>query len=78
MTAYENYCRIYVSRGEPRIGDPKAPLRVNVLFQHIQKMLSGDKTVIAEAGDTWFNCQELKLPPGCGVSGIPNADFFAF
>ncbi|KAI3864969.1 hypothetical protein MKW92_040301 [Papaver armeniacum] len=32
-TAYENYHRIY-------------PLRVNILFKHIQKMLSGDSAVI--------------------------------
>nr|GFB58156.1 pyruvate decarboxylase 2-like [Tanacetum cinerariifolium] len=40
--------------------------RVNVLFEHIQKMLSGDTAVIAETGDSWFTCQKLKLPEGCG------------
>jgi len=39
---------------------------VNVLFKHIQAMLSGDTAVIAETGDSWFNCQKLKLPEGCG------------
>ncbi|CAI9261477.1 unnamed protein product [Lactuca saligna] len=29
-------------------------------------MLSGDTVVIAETGDSWFNCQKLKLPKGCG------------
>ncbi|XP_059295413.1 LOW QUALITY PROTEIN: pyruvate decarboxylase 3-like [Lycium ferocissimum] len=28
--------------------------------------LSGDIAVIAETGDSWFNCQNLKLPEGCG------------
>jgi pyruvate decarboxylase len=37
-----------------------------VLFKHIQKMLTGDNAVIAETGDSWFNCQKLKLPEGCG------------
>lgn len=42
------------------------PLRVNVLFQHIQKMLSSESAVIAETGYSWFNCQKLKLPKSCG------------
>lgn len=65
-TAYENYNRIYVPDGQPLKCIPKEPLRVNVLFQHIQKMLTGDSAVIAETGDSWFNCQKLKLPQGCG------------
>lgn len=65
-TAYENYSRIYVPDGSPLKSAPKEPLRVNVLFQHIQNMLSGDTAVIAETGDSWFNCQKLKLPEGCG------------
>ncbi|CAH2043131.1 unnamed protein product [Thlaspi arvense] len=36
------------------------------MFQHIQKMLSSETAVIAETGDSWFNCQKLKLPKGCG------------
>ncbi|KDO56720.1 hypothetical protein CISIN_1g044559mg [Citrus sinensis] len=65
-TAYENYHRIYVPEGQPPKCEPKEPLRVNVLFQHIQKMLSSETAVIAETGDSWFNCQKLKLPKGCG------------
>ncbi|XP_030524365.1 pyruvate decarboxylase 2-like [Rhodamnia argentea] len=65
-TAYENYRRIYVPEGIPLKCDPDEPLRVNILFQHIQKMLSQDTAVIAETGDSWFNCQKLKLPEGCG------------
>ncbi|KAI3441407.1 uncharacterized protein J3R85_002313 [Psidium guajava] len=65
-TAYENYRRIYVPDGRPLKCDPKEPLRVNVLYQHIQNMLSRKTTVLAEAGDPWFNCQKLKLPEGCG------------
>ncbi|KAM0897237.1 hypothetical protein ACQ4PT_022685 [Festuca glaucescens] len=34
--------------------------------RHIQKVLTGDNAVIAETGDSWFNCQKLKLPEGCG------------
>ncbi|XP_054817522.1 pyruvate decarboxylase 1-like isoform X1 [Prosopis cineraria] len=65
-TAYENYTRIYVPDGQPPKSEPTEPLRVNILFQHIQKMLSADTAVIAETGDSWFNCQKLKLPKGCG------------
>ncbi|KAL5809066.1 hypothetical protein ACOSQ3_029757 [Xanthoceras sorbifolium] len=65
-TAFENYHRIYVPDGKPLKCEPKEPLRVNVLFQHIQKMLSSETAVIAETGDSWFNCQKLKLPEGCG------------
>ncbi|CAA0836275.1 Pyruvate decarboxylase 1 [Striga hermonthica] len=65
-TAHENYLRIYVPDGRPVKAAPKEALRVNVLFQHIQEMLSGETAVIAETGDSWFNCQKLKLPAGCG------------
>ncbi|KAK8628927.1 hypothetical protein V6N13_077791 [Hibiscus sabdariffa] len=65
-TAYENYQRIFVPDGVPPKSDPKSPLRVNIMFQHIQKMLSGSTAVIAETGDSWFNCQKLRLPEGCG------------
>lgn len=65
-TAYENYSRIFVPEGQPLKCEPTEPLKVNILFQHIQKMLSADTAVIAETGDSWFNCQKLKLPEGCG------------
>ncbi|KAL4558384.1 hypothetical protein LXL04_036583 [Taraxacum kok-saghyz] len=64
--AYDNYQRIYVPDGEPVPGEPSDPLRVNIMFQHIQKMLTADTAVLAETGDSWFNCQKLKLPDGCG------------
>ncbi|QCE03361.1 pyruvate decarboxylase 2-like [Vigna unguiculata] len=65
-TAYENYARIFVPDGKPLKAEPGEPLRVNILFKHVQQMLSGDTAVIAETGDSWFNCQKLKLPKGCG------------
>lgn len=65
-TAHENYSRIYVPSGIPLKCDKHEPLRVNVLFKHIQEMLSGDSAVIAETGDSWFNCQKLRLPENCG------------
>ncbi|XP_057982953.1 pyruvate decarboxylase 1 [Malania oleifera] len=65
-TAYENYHRIFVPEGHPLHGNPKEPLRVNILFKHIQNLLSSHTAVISETGDSWFNCQKLKLPEGCG------------
>ncbi|KAG8494515.1 hypothetical protein CXB51_012175 [Gossypium anomalum] len=77
-TAVENYRRIFVPPGMPlKHGNDEPlrvnvlfkhiqPLRVNVLFKHIQDMLSKDSAVIAETGDSWFNCQKLHLPENCG------------
>ncbi|KAL5989572.1 Pyruvate decarboxylase 1 [Asimina triloba] len=65
-TATENYRRIYVPPGVPLKLDAHEPIRVNVLFKHIQGMLTGDTAVIAETGDSWFNCQKLRLPKDCG------------
>jgi pyruvate decarboxylase len=55
-----------VPEGQPAECEAGEPLRVNVLFKHIQRMLSGDSAVMAETGDSWFNCQKLRLPDGCG------------
>ncbi|CAK9321088.1 unnamed protein product [Citrullus colocynthis] len=65
-TALDNHRRIYVPPGMPLNYAKDEPLRVNVLFKHIQQMLSGDTAVIAETGDSWFNCQKLRLPENCG------------
>lgn len=32
----------------------------------LQSILSDRTAVLAETGDSWFNCQKLKLPTGCG------------
>ncbi|KAF7148006.1 hypothetical protein RHSIM_Rhsim03G0041200 [Rhododendron simsii] len=58
-TAYENYSRIFIADRLPLKCEPSEPLRVNVLFQHVQKMLSQNTAVIAETVDSWFNCQKL-------------------
>ncbi|GGI85967.1 thiamine pyrophosphate-binding protein [Legionella impletisoli] len=41
------------------------PLTTRVLFSHIQSLLNEEYAVLAETGDSWFNCMELKLPEGC-------------
>ncbi|XP_042478978.1 pyruvate decarboxylase 1-like [Macadamia integrifolia] len=65
-TALENHHRIYVPPGIALKRAQDEPLRVNILFKHIQNMLGGDTAVIAETGDSWFNCQKLRLPENCG------------
>ena len=57
---------MYVPQGKLVKPPPTEPLRTNVLFSHIQTLLSADTAVIAETGDSWFNCLKLRLPPGCG------------
>ncbi|KAG6403943.1 hypothetical protein SASPL_136177 [Salvia splendens] len=64
--AFDNYKRIFVPDGQPVKSEPAEALRVNVLFQHVQKLLTGETAVISETGDSLFNCQKLKLPEGCG------------
>ncbi|KAJ7545532.1 hypothetical protein O6H91_09G123700 [Diphasiastrum complanatum] len=65
--AYENFLRMYLPIGSClAMADSEEPLQVKVLFQHIQKMLTSSTAVLAETGDSWFNCQKLKLPEGCG------------
>jgi len=66
ITAFENYERIFVPHGVPLHCKPEEPLKVNVLFKYVQEMISGETAVIAETGDSWFNCQKLRLPDGCG------------
>ncbi|KAL3820357.1 hypothetical protein ACJIZ3_006262 [Penstemon smallii] len=65
-TGMENYRRIFVPTGVALKRDKEEPLRVNILFKHIQEMLSENSAVIAETGDSWFNCQKLRLPENCG------------
>ncbi|CAM6114831.1 unnamed protein product [Calypogeia fissa] len=65
-TAYDNFKRIFVPKGVPVKSGKGEPLRVNHLFKHVQAILTKDNAVLAETGDSWFNCQNLKLPNGCG------------
>ncbi|KAK9806019.1 hypothetical protein WJX73_005930 [Symbiochloris irregularis] len=64
-TAWEQFDRMYVGLAEPPQSAPGSPLRTKSLFKHVQRMLTEDSAVLAETGDSWFNCQKLKLPKGC-------------
>ncbi|XP_004293926.1 PREDICTED: pyruvate decarboxylase 1 [Fragaria vesca subsp. vesca] len=65
-TGMENYRRIFVPPGMPLKAQKDEPLRVNVLFKHIQDIVTPETAIIAETGDSWFNCQKLRLPENCG------------
>ena len=36
-----------------------------MLYKHLEGILSPDTALLAETGDSWFNCQKLRLPDGC-------------
>ena len=48
-TAYENYFWIFVPEGFPVKSESTEPTRVNILFRHIQIMLSSETVVIPRA-----------------------------
>ncbi|WJX82179.1 Pyruvate decarboxylase 1, variant 2 [Trifolium repens] len=49
------------------VGGPKLRVaKASDAFVELVDMLSSETAVIAETGDSWFNCQKLKLPEGCG------------
>eukprot|EP00930_Biecheleria_cincta_P055547 TRINITY_DN41865_c0_g1_i1.p1 TRINITY_DN41865_c0_g1~~TRINITY_DN41865_c0_g1_i1.p1 ORF type:complete len:581 (-),score=109.98 TRINITY_DN41865_c0_g1_i1:185-1927(-) len=64
--SFVNYQRMFVPAAlPPNINQQESRLTTNVLFYHIQNMLTCDTAIIAETGDSWFNGQKLKLPEGC-------------
>ncbi|KAL4428395.1 hypothetical protein ABPG75_002484 [Micractinium tetrahymenae] len=42
-----------------------SPLQTKVLFKHVQALLQPSTLLLAETGDSIFNCQKLRLPDGC-------------
>ncbi|CAM6034398.1 unnamed protein product [Sphagnum compactum] len=65
-TSFENYERMYVPLGTLHKEKEGEPIKTLTLFKHIQAMLTPENVVLAETGDSWFNCQKLRLPEGCG------------
>lgn len=64
-SAWDNYKRMYLPDREVPASAKGDPLRAVVLYKHMQAMLSSETAVLAETGDSWFNCQKLRLPDGC-------------
>lgn len=65
-SSWDNLQRMYVPQAEVPDAPKGTPLRTNILYKHVQRILTSDMAIIAETGDSWFNCQKLKLPDGCG------------
>lgn len=57
---------MFVPEGPLRKPPADEPLITNVLYQKIQNFIGPESFVVAETGDSWFNCLKLKLPEGCG------------
>ncbi|KAK9830951.1 hypothetical protein WJX81_001721 [Elliptochloris bilobata] len=65
-TCFENYQRMFIPMGERPKAAPNSALQTHTLFKHVQSLLTPEHAVVAETGDSWFNCLKLKLPDGCG------------
>ncbi|MGE3921099.1 MAG: thiamine pyrophosphate-binding protein [Gammaproteobacteria bacterium] len=52
----------------PLYNPPKSlsnAITTRYLFAQIQSMLNANHCILAETGDSWFNCMRLKLPKNC-------------
>lgn len=64
--AWKNHERMFVPEGPLRKPPADEPLITNVLYERVQSFIDSNSLVVAETGDSWFNCLKLKLPEGCG------------
>lgn len=64
--SWDNLQRMYVPTAEVPDVPAGSPLRTNILYKHVQRILTSETAIMAETGDSWFNCQKLKLPDRCG------------
>jgi len=58
------YKRIKTEFAPERPVKADEPITTRRLFFQIQDILDSDTTVLAETGDSWFNCMKLELPEG--------------
>lgn len=65
-TSLSAYRRIKESSHPVESAGPEALLTTRQLFARVQRMLDAQTCVVAETGDSWFNCVQLELPSGCG------------
>lgn len=65
-TSLDAYLRIKETAHVPlQAVTEELPLSTRRLFHHINEILDGTTTVVAETGDSWFNGMDLHLPDGC-------------
>ena len=57
---------MFVPEGPLRKPPADDPLITHVLDERLQSFIDPKSFVVAETGDSWFNCLKLKLPEGCG------------
>lgn len=60
------YTRIYAPEAPMAQQDPETLLNMRFVNKHVQALLSPKTALIVETGDSWFQGQTMKLPPGCG------------
>jgi pyruvate decarboxylase len=58
------YQRIRPQPSSKKIAQPEANLTREEIFRQLQALITGDTTVIAETGDSWFNGMAARLPGG--------------
>jgi len=56
--------RMHEPPADPVPAGPGEPLALRELRRQIQDLLDGSSDVVVETGDSWFNGQKLRLPPG--------------
>jgi pyruvate decarboxylase len=62
----EIYRRLYEPPGVLPAGPGDEPLKMKVLKNRIEGLLTEQTALLVETGDSWFNGQKMKLPGGCG------------
>jgi TPP-dependent 2-oxoacid decarboxylase len=63
-TSLMSYRRQHEAPAPPVPAAESAPLALKELRRQIQGLLSGESDLVIETGDSWFNGQKLRLPPG--------------
>ncbi|KAI3428523.1 hypothetical protein D9Q98_007346 [Chlorella vulgaris] len=59
------YKRLFCPAPEVPPSPEGSPLQTKTLFKHIGGLLDPSTLLLAETGDSIFNCQKLSLPDGC-------------
>jgi pyruvate decarboxylase len=63
-TSLEAYGRVRRPAGDPPGPRPDEKVTTAALFGRVRELVDGDTTLIAETGDSWFNCINMPLPSG--------------
>ncbi|PRW44348.1 pyruvate decarboxylase 4 [Chlorella sorokiniana] len=72
-TSLDIFRRLYTPPPEVPPSPSGSPLQTKVLFKHVQGLLQPSTLLLAETGDSIFNCQKLRLPDGCQCEWLMTA-----